>query len=101
MSARPDTPDPSVARLRGDGAYPDSQVSYGGATYWLERCADGAKRLLAVANEASAFERFTGAVESREDRVLLRAETTPHNALALRSALPWLNPVPLGLHTSV
>jgi hypothetical protein len=101
MSARPDTPDPSVARLRGDGAYPDSQVSYGGATYWLERCADGAKRLLAVANEPSAFDRFTGAVESLEDQAVLRAETTPHNALALRSALPWLNPVPLGLHTSV
>jgi tagaturonate epimerase len=100
MSARPDPLDRSAATLLGDGAYPESQVSYAGATYWLERSADGAKRLVAVAMEKSIFDRFGGTVETFDGRVRLLAETTAHNALALRSALPWLNPTRLGLHTS-
>ena len=100
MSAQPDELDPSVATLLGDSAYPDSQVSYGGATYWLERSADGAKRLVAVANEESAFDRFAGTVETLDGKVRLAAETTAENAMALRSALPWLTPSPHGLHTS-
>ena len=100
MSARPDPLDPSAATLRGDGAYPESQVSYGGATYWLERSADGTKRLVAVADDESLFERFAGTAETLDGKVRFVAETTAHNALALRSALPWLNPSRLGLHTS-
>jgi hypothetical protein len=100
MSARPDPLDPSVAALLGDSAYPESQVSYGGATYWLERSADGVRRLVAVANDESMFDRFSGTVETVDGKVRLRAEATAHNALALRSALPWLNPSPIGLHTS-
>ena len=99
MSAQPDELDPSVATLLGDSAYPDSQVSYGGATFWLERSADSAKRLVAVATEESAFDGFAGTVESRDGKVRLAAETTAENALALRSALPWLTPSPHGLHT--
>jgi tagaturonate epimerase len=100
MSARPDPLDPSLAGLPGDTAYPESQVSYGDATYWLERSADGAKRLVAVANDQSVFDRFAGVVDTLDGKVRLRAETTAQNALALRAALPWLNPSRLGLHTS-
>ena len=100
MSARPDPLDPSAATQLGDGAYPESQVSYAGATYWLERSADGAKRLVAVANDQSVFDRFAGTVEPSGGKVRLLAETTSQNAQALRSALPWLNPSPLGLRTS-
>ena len=100
MSARPDPLDPSAATLRGDGAYPESQVSYAGATYWLERSADGTKRLVAVADDESLFERFAGTAETLDGKVRFVAEITAHNALALRSALPWLNPSRLGLHTS-
>ena len=100
MSAGPDPLDPSAAALRGDSAYPESPVSYGGATYWLERSADGAKRLMAVANDESAFDRFAGSAEMIDGRVHFRAETTADNALALRLALPWLNPSRIGLHTS-
>ena len=56
MSARPDSLDSSATALLGDNAYPESQVSYGGATYWLERSADGIKRLVAVADDASVFD---------------------------------------------
>jgi hypothetical protein len=60
MTTRPDELDPSAATLLNDGAYPESQVSYEGATYWLERSADGAKRLVAVADDESAFRGFAG-----------------------------------------
>src|SRR6266536_5866412 len=100
MSARPDPLDPSAATLLGDGAYPESQVSHAGATYWLERSAAGVKRLVAVAGDESVFDRFAGDIEARDGKVALRAETTPDNALALRSALPWLTPSRIGLHTS-
>jgi tagaturonate epimerase len=101
MTARPDELDPSAATLLNDGAYPESQVSYGGATYWLERSVDGAKRLVAVADNESAFRGFTSTTERSNGQLRLVADTTPENAQALRSALPWLTPSRFGLHTSV
>jgi len=101
MTTRPDELDPSAATLLNDGAYPESQVSYKGATYWLERSADGAKRLVVVADDESAFRGFAGTTERTNGQVRLVADTTPENAQALRSALPWLTPSRFGLHTSV
>jgi tagaturonate epimerase len=100
MSVGPDPLDPSAAGLLGESAYPESQVSYRDVTYWLERSADGTKRLVAVANDESGVDRFVGNLDSVDGKVRLRAETTAHNALALRSALPWLTPSRIGLHTS-
>jgi len=100
MTARPDELSPSAAALLGDRAYPESQVSYGGATYWLERSEGGVKRLVALADDESAFRSFAGAVEPTDGKVRLVAKTSPENALALRSALPWLKPSRFGLHTS-
>ena len=100
MTARPDELAPSAAAMLGDRAYPESQVSYGGATYWLERSVDGVKRLVAVADDESAFRGFAGTAEKTDGEVRLVAETTPENALALRDALPWLKPSRFGLHTS-
>ena len=101
MTTRPDELDPSAATLLNDGAYPESQVSYEGATYWLERSANGAKRLVVVADDESAFRGFAGTTERTNGQVRLVADTTPENAQALRSALPWLTPSRFGLHTSV
>ena len=100
MSARPDELGLSATALLGDRAYSESQVSYQGATYWLERSADGVKRLVAVGDDESVFRGFAGTTESSDGKVRLVAETTPENALALRSALPWLQPSRFGLHTS-
>ena len=100
MSARPDELGPSATALLGDRAYPESQVSYQGATYWLERSGDGVKRLVAVADDESVFRGFAGTTETSDGKVRFVAETTPENALALRSALPWLQPSRFGLHTS-
>ena len=101
MTTRPDELDPSAATLLNDGAYPESQVSYEGATYWLERSAEDAKCLGAVADDESAFRGFAGTTERTNGQVRLAADTTPENAQALRSALPWLTPSRFGLHTSV
>jgi hypothetical protein len=100
MSTQPDELDPSAVALLGDRAYAESQVSYGGATYWLERSVDGAKRLVAVADDESAFRGFAGTAERGDGEVRFVAEITQENALALRSALPWLKPSRFGLHTS-
>jgi hypothetical protein len=105
MSAQPDEPrpdqlGPSAGTLLGDRAYPESQVSHEGVTYWLERSLDGVKRLVAVADDESAIRGFTGTPERSDGEVRFVAETTPENALALRSALPWLKPSRFGLHTS-
>src|SRR5215211_650297 len=100
MSATPDELAPTAAALLGNGAYPESQVSYGGATYWLERSLDGVKQLVAVAEDESSFRDFEGAGERLDGQLRLVAETTPENAQALRSALPWLQPSRFGLHTS-
>jgi tagaturonate epimerase len=100
MSARPDQLGPSAVAQLGDHAYAESQVSYGGATYWLDRSEDGVKRLVAVADDESVFRDFIGAVERTDGTFRLVAETSPENALALRSALPWLTPSRFGLHTS-
>jgi tagaturonate epimerase len=100
MTARPDELSPSATALLGAGAYPESQVSYEGTTYWLERSVDGVKRLVAVADDESAFRGFAGAADRVDGKVRFVAETTPENALALRSALPWLKPSRFGLHTS-
>jgi hypothetical protein len=101
MTVQPDELGPSATELLGDrGAYPESQVSHGGVTYWLERSPEGAKRLVAVAEDESAFRGFVGTAERGDGTFRFVAETTPENALALRSALPWLKPSRFGLHTS-
>ena len=100
MTVRPDELASAAADLLGERAYPESQVSYAGVTYWLERADDDVKRLVAVAEDESAFRGFAGTAERIDGGVRLVAETTPENALALRSALPWLTPAPFGLHTS-
>ena len=56
---------------------------------------DDVKRLVAVADDESAFRGFAGTAERIDGGVRFVAETTPENALALRSALPWLTPAPV------
>jgi tagaturonate epimerase len=99
MSARTEEPGAAAATL-GDKAYPESQVTHRGGTYWLERSTDGVKRLVAVVPEESALRGFAGDIEAVHGGFRLVAETTSDNARALRSALPWLTPARFGLHTS-
>ena len=64
MSVQPDELGHFATALLGDRAYPESQVSYQGTTYWMERSVGGVKRLVAVADEESAFRGFAGTAES-------------------------------------
>jgi hypothetical protein len=70
----------------------DSVVTHEGTTYALIE-ENGVKKLVVQGSLAD----FTG--KPNADNALL-CELTPENAKALRSRLPWLNPVPLGLKTS-
>ena len=99
MSAR--TESTATAIAPGGRAYPESQVTHRGGTYWLERSADGTKRLVAVVPDEAALGAFAGSVEPVDGGFRLVADTTAENARALRSALPWLTPARFGLHTSV
>jgi hypothetical protein len=72
--------------------YETSVVAYEGTTYALAQLENGEKRLV-VAGETAVFH------GARQDNKLI-CKLTPANAAALRSRLPWLNPVPLGLQTS-
>lgn len=81
-------------------AYPNSFVRFGGTSFWLE-LVDGAKRLFVRSSDERVRARFHGDVTTSGDDPLLVCPTTPENATALRTALPWLAPRPLGLATSV
>ena len=100
MSAQLEEPGSASDVALGNRAYPESQVTHQGATYWLERSSNGVKRLVAVVSDESALRGFVGVAEPIEGGLRLEAETTSENARALRSALPWLTPSRFGLHTS-
>jgi len=72
--------------------YEKSIMDYEGKTYALARLANGEKRLV-VERETAVF----NGTPQNDTRV---CELTPGNAVALRSQLPWLTPVPLGVQTS-
>ncbi|WP_232547644.1 tagaturonate epimerase family protein [Propioniciclava soli] len=74
-------------------AYPDSRVEHEGATFWLEKDADGTKELVIEGAEADVLETFEGSA----DAGAFRAPVTPDNAKAVRAALPWLTPQLFGL----
>jgi hypothetical protein len=46
--------------LLGSGAYPGSQVTHDGATYFLARSGNATEQLLAVADDPSVLDRCNG-----------------------------------------
>lgn len=86
----------------GAAVYAASFVAVGEAAYWLMR-EDDHKQLAVVAPaDAPCLEAFTGVGEPFVDGLrLLRCPIDHANAAALRQALSWLQPVRLGLETSV
>jgi hypothetical protein len=73
--------------------YPASVTQAGDCTYFLLRSDDGLGRQLGILGAASGF-------EGERQGDLLLCPLTAANAAALRAALPWLQPRPLGLQTS-
>ncbi len=81
--------------------YAGSVVESAGTTYFLARLAPGDKRLGVLAATGAALPpNFAGERSEAAGRDLLLCPLTHANAAALRDALPWLRPVPLGLATS-
>ncbi|MEO6060371.1 MAG: tagaturonate epimerase family protein [Thermoflexales bacterium] len=83
------------------GLYPASLVEASGAAYGLRRRDDGA-RVLVIAAPAGhpALAAFHGERHAVGDATVIEGAVDTANARALREALPWLRPVPLGLATS-
>ena len=75
--------------------YEASRVSHEGATFWLQRSADG-KELVIEGATAAVLDAFTGAADAGR----FTAPANADNALALRNTLPWLKPRLWGLATS-
>ena len=80
--------------------YPNSVVRAGDATFFLARM--GLKKRLGILAPAAnaALRAFEGEASERGAETLLLSPLTHANAAALRRALTWLQPQPLGLDTS-
>jgi hypothetical protein len=79
--------------------FPRSQVIQNGVKYGLVQAAR--PRLAVLASPGSpALDAFEGERSEQGDRTLLLGPLSPHNAAALRTQLPWLQPRLLGLRTS-
>ena len=73
--------------------YPASLIQAGDCAFFLLRGDGGQNKRLAIAGPAAGF-------EGERQGDLLLCPLTATNAAALRAALPWLQPQPLGLQTS-
>lgn len=80
--------------------YPNSVVEAGDLRFSLIRTPQGKRLCVVGPAEGRAFQSFTGEPSAHGDETLLLCPLSHENALALRVALPWLNPSTLGLRTS-
>jgi hypothetical protein len=81
--------------------YFSSVIQQGELTYALAEPKPGQRRLVVLAPPGSKLlEQFVGEASESGAQTMLIAPLESHNAAALRSQLPWLNPVTLGLGTS-
>ncbi len=90
-----------LQHLSGIALYPDSLVVQDGAALWLADL--GNEKVLAIAArpEHPLLDTFHGEHQEFRDGYTLKLCPTDHvNGQALRAALPWLQPTPLGLTTS-
>lgn len=75
--------------------YPHSVVTEAETTYFLARLHENGDRRLVISGDATGFSETTVTGAN-----MTLCPLTPSNAAALRTRLPWLKPVPLGLKTS-
>lgn len=87
------------SHLAGD--YPSSFTVSGNAALWIEGTGERKTLALLAPTEEPLLQCFDGIPEGFDSNlVILRGPTTAANSAALRAALPWLKPAPLGLATS-
>lgn len=83
----------NLDNLTGFNLYRQSVVELDGVTYFLARNKANGDKMLGVHGDTAGFE------GTRQNDILF-CPLTSANAAALRSCLPWLRPVTLGLQTS-
>lgn len=76
--------------------YPASRVDFEGTEYSLARQQTDLKKVLLVKGNLQGFVGKHGTATGA-----MICELSAHNAANLRTRLPWLNPAPLGLKTSI
>lgn len=82
-----------IEQLPGFEIDAQSAVDHDGVTYILARRQTDRARCLVVQGDTQGF-------SGEPHGNMLLCPLTPANAATLRARLPWLNPTPLGLHTS-
>lgn len=80
--------------------YPNSLVEDGDITTFLGGTPQEKRLCVLAPSGNAALGSFSGASSAHGNRTLLVCPLTHANAAALRTALPWLRPIPLGLRTS-
>ncbi len=95
--------DIDLEQLTGLTVYPRSVTQADGTTFFLARGPQ--EKVLGILGDTTGFERNSQFATCTEPSRSIRnsqflCSLTPVNAAALRDRLPWLRPVPLGLHTS-
>jgi hypothetical protein len=80
--------------------YPASLVTHQGVQYGIANTVSGKQLAILAPSAHPVLDLFEGQPTPHDQRVLFLAPLNTHNAAALRSQLPWLQPRLLGLHTS-
>jgi len=80
--------------------YPNSLVENGEVTCFLGWTSQGKRLCVLGPSSSRLLGTFRGTPSTHDKQILLVCPPTHANAAVLRSALPWLNPAPLGLRTS-
>jgi hypothetical protein len=90
---------PEAERQPTEGIYPRSIIEHQGTTYSL--CGIAGEKMLVVSGSLTDPETGAGFSGTSEADGATYCPLTHANAVVLRQKLPWLRPVPLGLHASV
>lgn len=80
--------------------YPNSLVKDGDVTTFLGGTPQEKRLCVLAPSGNTTLGAFSGASSVHDNRTLLVCPLTHGNAAALRAALPWLRPIPLGPRTS-
>ena len=95
MPVSPNSQPGSLPRIE-----PPSLVQAGDATFGIASDAGGSL-VIQAPTSSSVLDQFEGSREHSGASTTLTAQRTATNATALRQVFPWLQPVPLGLRTSI
>lgn len=77
-----------------------SLVTHEGIEYGLAQTKNGHRLAVLAESDSPALAAFEGETSPLQNRTLCLSPLNAHNAAALRTQLPWLQPHPLGLATS-